>query len=76
MKKEELLKAIQVIEHLTGQDACADWEWDLMKGNLTNKEKQMADVIGQVFMIAHSHNEEASCHYVHDDWRKLVPLTK
>ena len=62
------LDVLRAIEEIVSDDACHDYEWDLMKNHLkTDKEIEMAKKLGEIYKLAHAHGEH--CKNLHTDWR-------
>jgi len=68
-----IFDVIDYIESIVNDDFCGDIEYDLAFGRLTtDKEKEMAEKIRQIYMVSHAWNSKNSCYKVHGDWRKIV----
>jgi len=73
MTKSELQLAIEAIEDQLHPDLCSEMEWKLCQGGeFTHRDSvNMAEMLGNIYRIAHSANEKHECFRVHADWRKL-----
>lgn len=63
------IKILEAIETIVSDGFCEDLEWDLFKGRLNEREKELAKRIGRIYEISHANNPNHSCHFVHGDWR-------
>ncbi len=65
----DLIKILERIENIVSDDLSVEIDMDLANGELSGREKQMAQKLVTIYKIAHAHNPNHSCHYVHEDWR-------
>ena len=65
------LSAMRKIEDIVSDDFSSDIEYDLAFDRLkTEKEKIMAEKLGEIYKLAHAWNPDHECFAVHTDWRK------
>ncbi len=65
------LTILNMIEHALGDEVCEDASMvNAGMGLATEREKDFAKIIIEVYKIVHSFNESHSCHGVHENWRE------
>jgi len=69
-------KGLAVIERLASDDLCERLSWGAAQGRptrLSDEEiKTLGNKLSLIYRIAHSLNADASCAYVHANWRKEI----
>ncbi len=65
-------RVIAAIDRLAGDEFCADLEFRLAfhPEKLTSTEKEAAEKLGRIYILAHAFNRSNSCYSVHESWRK------
>lgn len=66
------MTTIELMDDLLSSDLCEELSCELAfhPEKMTRLEKGAAELIGQLYAIAHSANRKNSCYHVHKRWRK------
>lgn len=71
------IESLEAIEHIVASDECADIEYKLAMDRFDSPtEKSMAEMLGQIYKIAHSSNPKHTCYDVHQNWRDEIKSLK
>jgi hypothetical protein len=68
---DDLLKALQAIENISGDDFCEELDCDnalvrKLRGRIAIAHRKLS----MIYRISHSWDVEATCFSVHENWRK------
>jgi hypothetical protein len=65
-------QALALIDHITGDDFCADLEMRDFSTPLTGDLKTAFEKLARIYVIAHSMDKSHSCFQAHENWRATI----
>jgi len=71
LNSTDLLRALEAIDCLAGDDFCEELDMSNMTRKLRGRLRMAHEKLSLIYQIAHAENSNNSCYRVHDDWRTL-----